>query len=65
MQHLLNHFGQQGIPCFFMIDFTKTHSHVYPLSQMPQDIIWSIDAKGSHSAFKHIPMLNSLRLKKK
>ena len=44
MQHLLNQFGRQGVPCFFMIDFSKTHSYVYALNQMPADIQWSMQS---------------------
>lgn len=62
MQHLLNRFGQQAIPCFFIIDFTKTHSYVYPLSQMPKDILWSM---ASRPTVEQTKKLTALQLKKK
>lgn len=43
MRQLLNQFGQQGIPCFFIIDFTKTQSYVYALNHLPADILWSMN----------------------
>ncbi len=62
MQHLLNQFGQQGIPCFFIIDFTKTQSQVYPLEHMPQDILWSMESK---PICHQVKVLKALCLKKK
>ncbi len=45
MRQLLNQFGQQSIPCFFVIDFTKQNSYVCALNQLPADILWSMDTE--------------------
>jgi len=44
LQRTLNHYGQNRIPFFFVIDYKQQQYDVVPLDQMPEDISFSLHA---------------------
>ncbi len=46
----MNQWGKQGLPFLFIIDFPKENGVAYPLSELPEDIRFSIRASSSSEA---------------
>ncbi len=55
LKTLLNDYGKKKEPIFFMIDFDQKSYQVYPLSNLPKSIDFSIDQKNKNYNNKKIP----------
>jgi para-aminobenzoate synthetase component I len=62
MRQLLNYFGQKRIPCWFIFDFAQTQVQVYPLQQLPPDILWSTNySKQNYIKPNLIPQITNIQ----
>ncbi len=59
LRQSLNSYGQKREPLFFMIDFEQKEYALHPLTHIPDDIHFSLDAKITQVHHKKIPYVSN------